>query len=116
VWSAFHGADGTQLFGNAVRISDDFTFMTGYTQGGPAHPEPTVCERFEPVFEPTPDHLVDGVGWTLDDHRARVEPVAWAPLLLRDGARRSRFPRALCRATLEDGREAVGWMEFNQPE
>jgi hypothetical protein len=45
-----------------------------------------------------------------------VEPVAWSPVLLAhpDG-REARFPRALARFRLADGRRGVGWIEFNQP-
>jgi hypothetical protein len=50
-------------------------------------------------------------GWEVD-----VEPVAWSPVLLAhpDG-REARFPRALARFRLADGRRGVGWIEFNQP-
>jgi hypothetical protein len=47
-----------------------------------------------------------------------AEPVAFAPVLLEDGAGRvSRFPRALCRfRDLATGRTGVGWVEWNQPQ
>jgi hypothetical protein len=55
-------------------------------------------------------HLRFG-GWEVD-----VEPVAWSPVLLAhpDG-RAARFPRGLARFHLADGRDGVGWIEFNQP-
>ena len=52
------------------------------------------------------------------DLRLAIEPVAFAPVLLEDGAgRTSRFPRALCRFTDgPTGRRGVGWTEWNQPQ
>jgi len=47
-----------------------------------------------------------------------VEPVAFAPVLLEDGAGRvSRFPRALCRfRDAASRRTGAGWVEWNQPQ
>jgi hypothetical protein len=119
VWSAFAADDGERLFGNAVPITDDFVFRTGYRQGGPAGPGSPAreLEDFAPQFRFRDDGLVDEVAWVSDGLRARVEPLAWSPVLLvDDDGRRSLLPRAMCRATLDDGRTAVGWMEFNQPD
>jgi hypothetical protein len=117
VWSAFHLADGAHLFGNCVEVSPDFTFRTGYLQGEPAGSDARVAEYFGAAYEPSSDGLVRDVRWELDGLEAAVETVAWAPVLLvaPDG-RRSHFARAMCRATLADGRTGMGWMEFNQPE
>ncbi len=116
VWSAFHVDDGTHLFGNSVPLSPEFTFMTGYRQGGPAGGDPVEVEDFPVEYTELDDGLVTGVTWELDGVRAQVTPLAWAPLLLvaNDG-RRGWFPRAMCRAELDDGRQALGWMEFNRP-
>ena len=45
-----------------------------------------------------------------------TEPVGHAPILLvaPDG-RETRFPRALCKYTTEDGRSGTGWTEYNWP-
>jgi hypothetical protein len=53
-----------------------------------------------------------------DDLGLDVEPVAFAPVLLEDGAGRvSRFPRALCRfRDAATGRAGAGWVEWNQPQ
>jgi hypothetical protein len=46
-----------------------------------------------------------------------VTPLAFGPVLLRnDDGRISRFPRAMVRYVADDGREGLGWIEFNQPE
>jgi hypothetical protein len=116
VWSAFHTTDGRHLFGNAVELSPDFTFRTGFSQrsGGT---EQVALDDFTPTFTGLDDGLVDGISWTAGENAAEVTVVDWGPLLLvaPDG-RRSNFARALCRARLADGTDAVGWMEFNQPE
>ena len=53
-----------------------------------------------------------------DDLHLDVDPVAFAPVLLEDGAGRvSRFPRALCRfRDAATGRAGAGWVEWNQPQ
>jgi len=113
VWSAFHAPDGTEIFGNSVAIDPDFTFRTGFVQQGRS--SAVALEDFTPRFVSRPDGLVDDIRWSTADIGADVEMVAWAPVLLVDGDRRSRFARGLARARLDDGRAAVGWMEFNQP-
>ena len=45
-----------------------------------------------------------------------AEPLAFAPVALTSPeAKRSQFPRALCRFTADDGRSGYGWTEWNQP-
>jgi hypothetical protein len=46
-----------------------------------------------------------------------IEPVAFGPLILTapDG-RTSRFPRAAARFVADDGRQGMGWIEWNQPD
>jgi hypothetical protein len=113
VWSAFHASDGTQFFGNEVTLDPDHIFRTGYVQGGstPAR----VLDDFTPTFTPQPDGLVDGISWASGGVRADLDLLGWAPVLLVDGDRRSHFARGMARAQLDDGRSAVGWIEFNQP-
>jgi hypothetical protein len=49
--------------------------------------------------------------------RFTAQPVAHAPVLLvADDGRRSRFPRAMCRFTTDDGQSGSGWTEYNWPE
>ena len=47
-----------------------------------------------------------------------VTPIAFGPVLLRndDDGRISRFPRAMVRYGLDDGRMGMGWIEWNQPD
>jgi hypothetical protein len=113
VWSAFHVADGTEIFGNWVAISPDFMFRTGYLQGDGK--SPTALDDFESQQTARPDGLVEGVSWSTAGVDAELDMLAWAPVLLVDGERRSHFARGMARAQLADGRTAVGWIEFNQP-
>ncbi len=46
-----------------------------------------------------------------------MTPVAFGPVLLRnDDGRTSRFPRAMVRCRTDDGRDGMGWIEWNQPD
>ncbi|MGH9138389.1 MAG: hypothetical protein ACRD0G_15310 [Acidimicrobiales bacterium] len=46
-----------------------------------------------------------------------IEPLAFAPVLLTGPeGQLSRFPRAMCRFTADDGRTGLGWTEWNQPQ
>ncbi len=46
-----------------------------------------------------------------------VTPLAYGPVLLRnDDGRVSRFPRAMVRYETDDGRQGLGWIEWNQPQ
>ncbi len=51
------------------------------------------------------------------DLHITVVPLAFGPVLLRnDDGRTSRFPRAMVRYEADDGRQGLGWIEWNQPE
>ncbi len=116
-WTAGWLDDGTRFHGTAVRLGDDpLPYHPGYVQppGGPlaevthTGSAPTLGRQ----GLPTADTVEVG------DLRLAVEPVAFAPVLLDDGAGRlARFPRALCRfAEPGTGRRGVGWTEWNQPQ
>lgn len=114
-WTAGWLDDGTRFHGTTVRLGDDVVpYHPGYVQlpGGPlaavAHTASAPVLGREGL--PTGDRVEVG------DLALEVTPVAFAPVLLDDGAgRTARFPRALCRfhdpAT---GRRGVGWTEWNQ--
>jgi hypothetical protein len=116
-WTAGWLDDGTRFHGTSVRLGDETVpYHPGYLQapGGPL----TGVEHTssQPVLGahgfPTADTVEVG------DLRLEVSPVAFAPVLLDDGAGRlSRFPRALCRfVDPATGRRGVGWTEWNQPQ
>jgi len=116
-WSAGWLDDGTRFHGTTVRLGDDVVpYHPGFVQpaggplGGVGHTSTTSVAG---------DHgfpTSATVGY--DDLGLDVEPVAFAPVLLEDGAGRvSRFPRALCRfRDPATGRAGAGWVEWNQPQ
>ena len=116
-WTAGWLDDGTRFHGTAVRLGDDpVPYHPGYVQSPDGVLACVDHTGSQPVLGahgfPTSDTLEVG------DLRLGVTPVAFAPVLLDDGAGRvSRFPRALCRfhdpAT---GRRGAGWTEWNQPQ
>ncbi len=116
MWSAGGLDDGTRLHAVQLRLPDGPRLAVGYLQppGGElvelsnVRAEETVADsglvssaRIS-LGEPQPELVLD------------VEPLAFGPLLLvaPDG-RVSRFPRAMCRLRAEDGREGLGWVEWN---
>ncbi|MGI8938163.1 MAG: DUF7065 domain-containing protein [Iamia sp.] len=120
-WSSTALDDGTRTHATQVTLGDDHLYDTAYVQAPGGLPRGTGVARRDQVLGPhglpTSGHLalVDPDGG--DDLALTLRPVGFAPVLLvaPDG-RRSRFPRALCRATTPDGRIGVGWTEWNQPQ
>jgi hypothetical protein len=85
---------GPEGFPTAARIEMTATDMSGGPDSTPHRDEETVLQL--------------GID---------VEPLAYGPVLLRDDdGRTSRFPRALVRYRTDDGRNGVGWIEWNQPQ
>jgi hypothetical protein len=116
-WTAGWLDDGTRFHGTAARLGDQpVPYHPGYVQpsGGPL--EAVDHTASQPVLGDDGLPTADTV--TVGDLRLDVTPVAFAPVLLDDGAGRvSRFPRALCRfADAATGRRGVGWTEWNQPQ
>jgi hypothetical protein len=116
-WTAGWLDDGTRFHGTAVRLGDDpLPYHPGYVQAPGGTPVEVGHTASSPVLGehgmPTADLVEVG------DLRLEVEPVAFAPVLLADGAgRTSRFPRALCRfRDPATGRRGAGWTEWNQPQ
>ena len=60
---------------------------------------------------------VAGDGGPVGHLAFNVTPLAFGPVLLRnDDGRTSRFPRAMVRYDVDDGRVGMGWIEWNQPD
>lgn len=110
--SRFHAVGGFHLAGGTVADSE---FGVAYFLA----PESTTFDEFDQV----------SIDATLGEERIptaatlrfagltmEIEPIAWAPVALdhHDG-RQARFPRALARFVVDDGRVGHGWIEFNQP-
>ena len=54
-------------------------------------------------------------GVAIGELRLDIEPMAFGPALLTWNGKTSRFPRAMCRFWSADGRDGLGWTEWNQP-
>jgi hypothetical protein len=116
-WTAGWLDDGTRFHGTAVRLGDDpVPYHPGYVQPPDGVLADVDHTGSQPVLGahgfPTSDTVEVG------DLRLEVTPIAFAPVLLDDGAGRvSRFPRALCRfLDPANGRQGAGWTEWNQPQ
>ena len=115
-WTAGALEDGTRFHGTVVRLADVvLPYHPGYVQppGAPLA-ETTLTAT---TAAPGPHGLPAAATFDVGDLRLAIEPVAFAPVLLDDGAGRiSRFPRALCRFTdVPTGRRGAGWTEWLQP-
>ena len=111
VWTSGRLDDGTRFHGSDIRIPEmDVGF--GYVQrdgGLGATNDVEATEALGPHDLPTKGDVRIGA---LD---LGIEPVAFAPALLRHEGQTSRFPRALCRFTAAGGIGGLGWTEWNQP-
>lgn len=111
-WSALHLADGTHTHG--VSVPGHPNFCTGYVQRDGELSELTRISSAERVEENglIADGRIEMEPGELD---LRLDPLGFAALLLdaADG-RVSHFPRAMCRVEAQDGREGLGWVEWNR--
>jgi hypothetical protein len=114
-WSSARLDDGTRVHLADIRLPG-FPIGFGYVQGGGA---------VHPITELSVSEELGGHGFP-DSARIDIEPgalaitvtpVAFGPVLLRnDDGRTSRFPRAMVRYAVDDGRQGMGWIEWNQPQ
>lgn len=114
-WTAGRLDDGTRFHGTFVVLAQTPVYATGYTQAPGAALLGTGEVRADIALRP--DGFPEPGGATIGPLALSIEPVAFAPVLLRapDG-RVAHFPRALCRFTeTASGRSGVGWTEWNQP-
>ncbi len=115
VWSALHLDDGTHLHGVEIRIPGVGPIGVGYLQPpGERLVElhsVTAREAFAENGLPISTVLTLQPG----DVTLTAEVVAHAPvrLVAADG-RVSQFPRAWVRVTTADGRNGIGWLEWNR--
>ena len=114
-WTAGRLDDGTRFHGTSVDIDGAAVYGTGYVQppSGAMAGTDQVARSQTLGLEGLPS---EG-RWQIGELDLRVEPVAFAPVLLTaaDG-RVSRFPRAWTRFVASDGRIGHGWTEWNQPQ
>jgi hypothetical protein len=115
-WAAARLDDGTRVHLADIRIPGS-PIAFGYVQPG-ADPVDQIehlamTERLETDGFPSSASVhVEPGGLDME-----IEPLAFGPLrLVATDGRVSRFPRAMARFTLRDGRTGTGWIEWNQPE
>jgi hypothetical protein len=116
-WSAGALDDGTRFHGTTVHLGEEVVpYHPGFVQppGGPLAGVGHTAASHIRGEHGLPTSASIGYG----DLQLDAEPVAFAPVLLEDGAGRvSRFPRALCRfRDPATGRTGAGWVEWNQPQ
>ena len=115
VWSALHLTDGTHLHGVDLRIAGMPPVSVGYI----APPGDPVVETTSVTAEA--DFAADGlpIATTLTMHpgpiTATVDIRGYAPVrLVSPEGRVSLFPRAWAAVRTSDGRDGVGWLEWNR--
>ena len=111
-WTAFRMDDGTRI--HAVTTLPSQGFAIGYVQ--PADGGFELVDRFTSQPDLGPEGVPTSALLAVNGLELTVEPLAWSPVLLvsPDGAE-ARFPRAMARFHVADGRSGIGWIEYNQP-
>lgn len=114
-WSALHLEDGTHLHGVDLRIPGMAPISVGYAQraGQPLVELETVCAQHTLGA----DDLPVAASLTLQpgDTALTVDIKGHAPVLLTSAdGRVAQFPRAWATVTTTDGRNGVGWLEWNR--
>jgi hypothetical protein len=115
-WAAARLDDGTRLHFADIRMPGQSVAL-GYIQ----QPDGTVLSLDALTMSEDLGH--DGLPVGAVAHlqpggiEVAIHPLAFGPLLLiAPDERTSRFPRAAARFVTGDGREGVGWIEWNQPD
>ncbi|MGZ4692509.1 MAG: DUF7064 domain-containing protein [Acidimicrobiales bacterium] len=114
-WTAFRLDDGTRI--HAVTMLPPQGFGIGYSQpGDQLGRRLDLIDQF--TSEPTlgDENIPTSVQLEVQGLSIAVTPLAWSPVLLESpSGAESRFPRAMARFDVADGRSGTGWIEFNQP-
>jgi hypothetical protein len=115
VWSALHLADGTHLHGVDLRIPGAPPIGVGYIQSPGAALVELQSVSAQEVFGDNDLPVTTELTLAPGEITATAEIRGHAPVLLTatDG-RVSQFPRAWATVTTADGREGVGWLEWNR--
>lgn len=117
-WCSGRLDDGTRFHsvGGAVPTNDlGIAYLLDGDQQG-------LDAQFQEFIDVSVACSVDDNGlFTSSTHRfggmsIEFEPIGMSPVLLvHDDGRKTRFPRAMCRVSTDDGRTGLGWIEWNQP-
>jgi hypothetical protein len=112
VWSTGHLDDGTHFHGLELRLPGAPPIGLGYVQrAGEGMKELSAASAREQIGD---DGLPVATTLTLGDLVVDCEPLGHGPLrLVADDGRVALFARAWCRLRAADGREGVGWLEWN---
>lgn len=112
LWTAGRLGDNTRFHGSDIRVPQlDIGF--GYQQ---RDGEMVTTNAVNADEDLGPHGFPTRANVAIGDLALGIEPIAFAPALLTWEGRVSRFPRAMCRFTAADGRDGLGWTEWNQPE
>jgi hypothetical protein len=128
-WSSARLDDGTRIHLSDIRVPG-FPMFFGYVQSpdgsggsggaGAVHPITalSVTEEVGAHGMPTSARLEIESGASAGTLGIDVVPLAYGPVLLVDeeSGRTSHFPRAMVRYSADDGRQGLGWIEWNQPD
>ena len=121
VWTAGRLTDGTRFHGSDIRIPN-LRLGFGYLQppDGPlvaaAWPDST-GGGVVAAEELGAEGLPTTASATIAELELTMHPLAFAPaLLVGPDGQVDRFPRAMCRFSTPDGRQGLGWTEWNQPQ
>jgi hypothetical protein len=113
VWMSGALDDGTRFHAMTPQV-EGLRYQPGYVV--------SPSGELTPYFSFTPTMTLGDHGFPtamaveMGPLRMNAEPIGMAPILLDAGdGRVSRFPRSMCRYTVDDGRTGVGWTEWNQP-
>jgi hypothetical protein len=113
-WTSGHLDDGTFFHAARSMLEGADLFQEGYVippGGGQERIDGAECDVTLDA-----DQLPVRATQRIGGLHFNTEPVAHAPVLLvADDGRESRFPRAMCRFTTDDGRTGAGWTEYNWP-
>lgn len=113
-WISGWLADGTRFHASVQHPESGWAI--GYTAVPDGPLEPTAACRVDRA--PLGAHgFPTEVEVAIGDLQLAVTPIGWAPVLLtsEDGST-ARFPRGPVLVRGTDGRQGVGWIEFNQPQ
>jgi hypothetical protein len=112
-WTAGRLDDGT-TFHASKPLVEGISFEPGFVR--PPDGPLAAIEGFSVATELGDEQLPVAASMQLGPLSMDVAPVAFAPLaLVAPDGRVGRFPRAMCRFSVDDGRTGTGWTEWNQP-